>query len=134
MNFLDLLDILVCCPESPKRGQKVEDITLLFIHMHHLINEFRPHQARETLRVMMELQKRQRIDTTNRFQNHLGKVQDLLHDALEQLPDVSEMDCKLTIDTDLLDQSLRNTCQSTNADFVHLEDQIMCRELDNAIQ
>ena len=33
------------CPESGKREEKIEDINLLFIHMHHLINEFRPHQV-----------------------------------------------------------------------------------------
>ena len=52
VNFLDLIDILIKCPESPKRDEKIEDINLLFIHMHHLINEFRPHQARETLRLV----------------------------------------------------------------------------------
>ena len=50
VNFLDIIDILIKCPESPKREEKIEEINLLFIHMHHLINEFRPHQARETLR------------------------------------------------------------------------------------
>jgi hypothetical protein len=35
----------VQCPESGKREEKIEDINLLFIHMHHLINEFRPHQV-----------------------------------------------------------------------------------------
>lgn len=45
VNFLDLIDILIKCPESPKRDEKIEDINLLFIHMHHLINEFRPHQV-----------------------------------------------------------------------------------------
>lgn len=53
---------------------QVEDLSLLFIHIHHLLNEFRPHQARETLRVMMELQRRQRIETAMRFQKHLEKV------------------------------------------------------------
>jgi mediator of RNA polymerase II transcription subunit 7 len=52
----------------------VEDLSLLFIHIHHLLNEFRPHQARETLRVMMELQRRQRAETAHRFQKHLDKV------------------------------------------------------------
>lgn len=66
VNFLDLLDLLVHCPDSPKRAEKVEDLSLLFIHIHHLLNEFRPHQARETLRVMMELQKRQRVETATR--------------------------------------------------------------------
>lgn len=74
VNFLDLLDLLVRCPESGRRAEKVEDLSLLFIHIHHLLNEFRPHQARETLRVMMELQKRQRHEISQRFQKHLDKV------------------------------------------------------------
>lgn len=45
VNFLDLLDILIHCPDSGKRQEKIDDISLLFIHMHHLINEFRPHQV-----------------------------------------------------------------------------------------
>ena len=45
INFLDLLDILIKLPDSPKRAEKMNDLTLLFIHMHHLINEFRPHQV-----------------------------------------------------------------------------------------
>jgi len=40
-NFLDLLQILVTAPESEKRGEKIEDIQLIFINMHHLINEYR---------------------------------------------------------------------------------------------
>ena len=41
INFLDMLDMLIKCPESTKREEKLEDINLLFIHMHHLINEYR---------------------------------------------------------------------------------------------
>lgn len=66
VNFLDLIDILVMSPESPRRTEKIDDLTLLFVHIHHLLNEYRPHQARETLRVMLELQKRQRIETSKR--------------------------------------------------------------------
>ena len=67
-NFLDLLEILIRCPDSSKRIEKIDDIKLLFIHMHHLINEFRPHQAREALRVTLELQKRDRLEIANRFE------------------------------------------------------------------
>jgi mediator of RNA polymerase II transcription subunit 7 len=78
VNFLDLIDILIKSPDSPKRTEKLEDLNLLFIHMHHLINEFRPHQARETLRVMMEKQKKQRHNIAEIFQLHLEKVKELI--------------------------------------------------------
>ncbi|XP_019739706.1 mediator of RNA polymerase II transcription subunit 7 [Hippocampus comes] len=87
VNFLDLLDILIKSPDSIKREEKLEDLKLLFVHMHHLINEYRPHQARETLRVMMEVQKRQRLDTAERFQKHLERVVELIHGCLASLPD-----------------------------------------------
>ncbi|XP_028315917.1 mediator of RNA polymerase II transcription subunit 7 [Gouania willdenowi] len=87
VNFLDLLDILIKSPGSIKREEKLEDIKLLFVHMHHLINEYRPHQARETLRVMMEVQKRQRLDTAERFQKHLERVGEMIQGCLTSLPD-----------------------------------------------
>lgn len=66
VNFLDLIDILINAPESSRRTEKIDDLTLLFVHIHHLLNEYRPHQARETLRVILELQKRQRVETAKR--------------------------------------------------------------------
>lgn len=87
VNFLDLLDILIKSPGSIKREEKLEDLKLLFVHMHHLINEYRPHQARETLRVMMEVQKRQRLETAERFQKHLEKVVEMIQGCLASLPD-----------------------------------------------
>ncbi|XP_034738889.1 mediator of RNA polymerase II transcription subunit 7 [Etheostoma cragini] len=87
VNFLDLLDILIKSPVSIKREEKLEDLKLLFVHMHHLINEYRPHQARETLRVMMEVQKRQRQDTAERFQKHLERVVEMIQGCLASLPD-----------------------------------------------
>ncbi|XP_053735173.1 mediator of RNA polymerase II transcription subunit 7 [Synchiropus splendidus] len=87
VNFLDLLDILIKSPGSMKREEKLEDLKLLFVHMHHLINEYRPHQARETLRVMMEVQKRQRLETAERFQKHLERVVEMIQGCLSSLPD-----------------------------------------------
>ncbi|CAG0881303.1 unnamed protein product [Cyprideis torosa] len=77
-NFMDLLDILINAPDSPKRKEKLEDISVLFIHLHHLINEFRPHQARETLRVMMDVQRQERLDVVSRFQKHMDRIKEIL--------------------------------------------------------
>lgn len=86
-NFLDLIDLLVNYPDSPRRAEKIDDLSLLFVHIHHLLNEFRPHQARETLRVVMEMQKRARVETRRRFQRHLEMVRDLVKGAFNALPD-----------------------------------------------
>merc|ERR1711874_867029 len=64
-----------------------EDINLLFIHMHHLVNEFRPHQARETLRVMLMVQRRKRTQFTLKFKEHLEKVESIIQEAIENLPE-----------------------------------------------
>ena len=85
VNFLDLLDILIRAPDSSKREEKIEDLNLLFIHMHHLTNEFRPHQARETLRVMLYVQKRKRLQVAEKFRGHLDKVQETIQEALDGL-------------------------------------------------
>jgi hypothetical protein len=58
--------------------------------MHHLINEFRPHQARETLRVMLHVQKRKRMQVAERFQANLDKVQETIEEALRALPEADE--------------------------------------------
>ncbi|KAL3265780.1 hypothetical protein HHI36_009978 [Cryptolaemus montrouzieri] len=130
-NFLDLLDLLVNCPDSPKRAEKIDDLSLLFIHIHHLLNEFRPHQARETLRVMMELQKRQRIETASRFQRHLDKVMEILQQAVQNLPEPMEIDSKLIVETDLLMNQEKNANAVTSEDPYNILDRIMCSIVDN---
>ncbi|KAI9873789.1 MAG: Mediator of RNA polymerase II transcription subunit 7 [Pleopsidium flavum] len=54
LNFLELIGTLSINPEQ--YGRKIEDLRTVFVNMHHLINEYRPHQARETLIGMMEEQ------------------------------------------------------------------------------
>jgi mediator of RNA polymerase II transcription subunit 7 len=44
------------CADPSAAMPKLEDIKRLFLNAHHLINMYRPHQARETLIMMMEEQ------------------------------------------------------------------------------
>ena len=103
-NFLDMLDILIKSPDSPRRREKIDDLTLLFIHMHHLINEFRPHQARETLRVMLDAQRKQRLETAERFHKHLEKVKEMVSKSIQALPDNEALDSKLTIKVEPMEE------------------------------
>jgi len=129
INFLDLLDMLIKCPESDKRTEKLEDINLLFIHMHHLINEYRPHQARETLRVMLMVQKRRRVNFTTKFKEQLEKVKNIIQDALDSLPQPQEAmeveDCKPESG---LSSGLKEG--DSEAGTVSNADRIMCDMLD----
>lgn len=101
-NFLDLLDILVKAPDSEKRLDKIEDIKLLFINMHHLINEYRQHQARETIRVMMAVQKKQRLDIAERFHRQLEKVTENLESYLDAMPSLKQ---SVEIKEEVMDES-----------------------------
>ncbi|XP_059480226.1 mediator of RNA polymerase II transcription subunit 7 [Neocloeon triangulifer] len=130
VNFLDLLDLLVQCPESSRRAEKVDDLSLLFIHIHHLLNEFRPHQARETLRVMMELQKRQRLETAARFQKHLEKVMEILDQALQMLPDNEELDSKLLIPMEDIENMDVSSSDDSKNEACSTLDRMMCEIVD----
>lgn len=124
-NFLDLIDLLVNYPDSPRRTEKIEDLSLLFVHIHHLLNEFRPHQARETLRVMMEMQKRQRIETAQRFQKHLDRVKDMIQDAFANLVETEPAEAQMDVDRD--EKAEKEASGTSNCDPL---DRLMCNIVD----
>ncbi|EQC28647.1 hypothetical protein SDRG_13524 [Saprolegnia diclina VS20] len=53
-TFLELVEVLIANPT--KFNEKIDDIELLFLNLHNLINAYRPHQARETLIEMLKQQ------------------------------------------------------------------------------
>jgi len=131
VNFLDLLDVLIRAPESPKRGEKLEDINLLFINMPHLINEFRPHQARETLRVMMEMQRNQRSEVAKKFQEHFDKVMELIQSAVTAIPEDNGVDTLLASDSALLSASTDVKSEPSDMDACDIADTMMCKIVDD---
>lgn len=132
-NFLDLIDLLIHYPDSPRRMEKIEDLSLLFVHLHHLLNEFRPHQARETLRVLMEMQKRTRIETGLRFQKHLERVKKSVTKAFAQLPDFADESITTQNNSDINENHSKSpVCKVEKpVDSCDPLDRLMCQIVDN---
>uniref|UniRef100_A0A1I7ZBD4 Mediator of RNA polymerase II transcription subunit 7 n=1 Tax=Steinernema glaseri TaxID=37863 RepID=A0A1I7ZBD4_9BILA len=82
VNFLDLLQILINSPDSPERNQKIEAIRLLFINMHHMVNEYRPVQARTTLSVMLDHQNKEMQKLTDDIRKLLYRGSDVVNQTL----------------------------------------------------
>ncbi|KAI1435457.1 MED7-domain-containing protein [Xylaria sp. CBS 124048] len=79
LNFLELTGLLALSPEAA--NDKINDLRDLFINFHHLINEYRPHQARESLISMMQSQ----LDRTRAETNSIRDAKDKAERVLEGL-------------------------------------------------
>lgn len=75
MNYLELVGIL---SNDPAQHQaKIEDLRTLFLNAHHLINEYRPHQAREAVIEMVEKQlesRRAEVEGVKRMREKVDTV------------------------------------------------------------
>ncbi|CAI9091054.1 OLC1v1025973C1 [Oldenlandia corymbosa var. corymbosa] len=68
LHLLELADILIERPSQYAR--RVEEISLIFKNLHHLLNSLRPHQARATLIHILELQiqrRKQAVEDIKRY-------------------------------------------------------------------
>ncbi|KAI0107706.1 MED7-domain-containing protein [Hypoxylon sp. NC0597] len=79
LNFLELVGLLAINPQAAE--EKTADIRDLFINFHHLINEYRPHQARESLISMMQAQ----LDRTRAETNAIRDAKDKAERIMEGL-------------------------------------------------
>lgn len=81
---IELLDVMINDTQNAK--EKMEHLRLLLIHFHHGLNEYRPHQARETLMLIMKKQiekKKQAIDAINSALSETRTKCNELHDRLK---------------------------------------------------
>jgi mediator of RNA polymerase II transcription subunit 7 len=76
LSFIELVGILSVNPEL--YIEKTEHLQRLFENALHLINEYRPHQARESLILMMEKQIKKMRDEIETVKNMEEKVNTLL--------------------------------------------------------
>ncbi|CAG8947491.1 unnamed protein product [Penicillium salamii] len=79
LNFLEFVGTLSVSPEQFE--SKVQDLRNLFINAHHLLNLYRPHQARESLIMMMEEQ----LNHSREEIKQMDKVKADIENVLEQL-------------------------------------------------
>ncbi|KAI4862489.1 MED7-domain-containing protein [Hypoxylon rubiginosum] len=79
LNFLELMGLLAINPGAAET--KVNDIRDMLINFHHLINEYRPHQARESLISMMQAQ----LDRTRAETNAIRDAKDKAERIMEGL-------------------------------------------------
>lgn len=79
VSYIELLGIVAQDPMCAAREQKLRDILTLALNMHALINEYRPHQARETLIREMERQverKRAEVEGVKKMKERVQEVLD----------------------------------------------------------
>ncbi|CAN4122985.1 unnamed protein product [Withania somnifera] len=80
LHILELADVLVERPSQYAR--RVEEISLIFKNLHHLLNSLRPHQARATLIHILELQIQRRKQAIEDIKRRREEAQKLLKEAL----------------------------------------------------
>lgn len=129
VNFLDLVDVLVKCPDTDKRIEKCNDLATLFINFHHLINELRPHQARETLRVWLNAQRRTREEITKKLNAEMDKMGKVLEKYYEYEA-TNKLAKQQHLETGASDV-VNNNSTSTSATNVSIDD-IMCKIVDES--
>lgn len=68
LNFLEVVGVMSVAPQE--FASKVEHIRTVLINIHHLLNEYRPHQSRESLILLLENQ----VETKRKEIREMHKV------------------------------------------------------------
>ena len=76
--YLHYVNILATDPSGLLWVPQWEEIRKTFEGIHQIINEYRPHQARETMVLLMEDQVKKLKDETEELKSHVAKAKDVL--------------------------------------------------------
>ncbi|CAG8585858.1 11159_t:CDS:2 [Paraglomus occultum] len=96
-NFIDLLNTLMNQPEQS--ADKAKYLETIFVNMKHLLNEFRPHQGRETLRLIMEDQLQKRKEATEQIKKQCADLDQILENVKRSWKALDEKKTILATDT-----------------------------------
>lgn len=81
LNYLELVGILGINPELYEK--KVENIRTILVNIHHLLNEYRPHQSRESLIMLLEEQ----VEYKKKEIRHINQVCTQIRERLANIED-----------------------------------------------
>lgn len=90
LSYMSLLGIVAMNPVSPAKDEKIADILTMVTNMHALINQYRPHQARETLIGKMEEQVRRKKQEVEGVRSMREKVRGVLEGFGRDVPKEQE--------------------------------------------
>ncbi|KAH7397366.1 MED7 protein-domain-containing protein [Pyrenochaeta sp. MPI-SDFR-AT-0127] len=107
LSYMSLLGIVAMNPISPAKDEKLADILTMVTNMHALINQYRPHQARETLIGKMEDQVRKKKQEVEGVRSMREKVRGVLEGFGRDVPREKE-------ETQILDDFVVSVQEKTN--------------------
>lgn len=81
LNFLELTGVLSVNPD--RFAEKVEHIQTILVNIHHLLNEYRPHQSRESLIMLLEEQLEHKRGEIQHIEQVCSEVRAKLQKMLE---------------------------------------------------
>lgn len=81
LNFLEVVGVMSVDPKE--FSQKVEHIRTILINIHHLLNEYRPHQSRESLILLMENQVETKKNEILEIKRVCAEVEDKIKSLVE---------------------------------------------------
>ncbi|KAL6709861.1 Mediator of RNA polymerase II transcription subunit 7 [Coniothyrium glycines] len=92
LSYISLLGIVASDAASPLKNEKLKDILSMVANMHALINEYRPHQARETLIRKMEHQVERKKSEIAGVRRMADKVRNVLEEFKQEVEEFNKGD------------------------------------------
>lgn len=87
VNYLALIGMMAVDPES--FPPKVEDLRIVFVNMHHLLNLYRPHQSREGLILLMNEQIAKMREEIDRVHTENENIKEQINRFTQRLPNLA---------------------------------------------